>query len=77
MLSPRMLSVRVVKQGGGTPMSAVLRSSSSVKVHGQAKISLDLLLLLKIVLDSCPISSKFLENYVHTAVSKSIDRGIH
>jgi len=43
-------------QGGGIPMFAVLRSSSLVKEHGQAKIGLD---LLKIVLDSFPISSKF------------------
>ena len=34
-------------------MFAVLRSSSSVKVHGQAKINFDLWLLLKIVLDFC------------------------
>ena len=46
------------KQGGGTSMFAVLRSSFSVKVHSQAKISLDLWLLLKIVFDS--ISSKVL-----------------
>ena len=31
-----------ITQGGGTQMFAVLRSSSSVKVHSQAKISLDL-----------------------------------
>ena len=32
----------ITTQGGGTPMFAVLRSPSSVKVHGQAKINLDL-----------------------------------
>ena len=63
-------------QGGGTPMFAVLRFSFSVKVHGQAKIGLDLWLSLKIMLDSCPISSKFLWNYVHTAVCKNIGCGV-
>ena len=48
--------VMLTHQGGGIPMFAVLRSSSLVKEHGQAKIGLD---LLKIVLDSFPISSKF------------------
>ena len=50
-------------------MFAVLRSSSLVKVHGQAKIILDLCLLLKIVLDSCPISSKFTFTQLSVKVS--------
>jgi len=47
-------------QGGGTPMFAVLWSSSSVKVHGQAKISFDLWLLLKKL---CLTLVQFLVNF--------------
>jgi len=51
--------VTIQIQGGGTPMYAVLRSSSSVKVVKLEKSALTLD-LPKIVLDSRPISSKFL-----------------
>ena len=44
----------IVRQGGSTPMFTVLQSSSSVKVHCQAKIGLTF--AKKIVLDFCPIS---------------------
>jgi len=50
-------------------MFTVLRFSSSVKVHGQAKIGLDLWLLLKIVLNSCSTSSKITFTQLSVKVS--------
>ena len=71
-VSRRIASSLSNVQGDGTPMFAVLRSSSSVKVHGQAKIGLDLCLLLKIVLDSCPISLITFTQLSVKAVQKAI-----